>query len=154
EVVPETRWPKRQYFDPARAPGKMYVDRGGFLPEIDTFDAAFFGISAEEAASMDPQHRLLLELTWEALEHAGCVPATLAGSNTGVYVGIGSYDYAQRRGGGRDLAHIDGYVGTGNSGSAASGRIAYWLDLKGPSLSVDTACSSSLVALHLACQAL
>ncbi|WP_020500827.1 type I polyketide synthase, partial [Sciscionella marina] len=132
--------------------GTSYVDRGGFLDGAADFDAAFFGISPREAVSMDPQQRLLLETSWEALERGGIDPSSLTGSGTGVFVGTNGQDY------GRDLAKgiegIEGYLGTGVSGSVLSGRISYLLGLEGPSVTVDTACSASLVTLHLAVRAL
>ena len=130
----------------------MYTLEGGFIDAVDRFDAEFFGISPLEAASMDPQQRLLLELAWEALENAGHAPGRLAGSQTGVYVGLANNDYGRGLFARPDL--IDPYFSPGNAYSVASGRIAYVLGLQGPAVSIDTACSSSLVALHLACQAL
>ena len=134
-------------------PGKMSTRRGGFLDRIDGFDPQFFGIAPREAMVMDPQQRLLLEVSWEALEHAGIAPQRLAGSRTGVFVGICNYDYHQlllTRG----AEAIDAYVASGNAHSVASGRLAYLLGFQGPALSIDTACSASLVAIHAACQSL
>ena len=125
---------------------------GGFIADVDKFDPSFFGITPRETQRMDPQQRLLLEVSWEALENANIAPQSLAGSATGVFIGISSSDYNQ-------LQHhygteIDAYGGTGNAHSIAANRLSYFLDLKGPSLAVDTACSSSLVAVHLAGESL
>ncbi len=132
--------------------GKSYVFSAGQLKRIQEFDAQFFGISPREAEQMDPQQRLLLELSWEAMENAAVNPETLEGSDTAVYVGIASTDYAQRRM--DDFSSADAYSMTGSTASIASNRISYIFDLHGPSMSIDTACSSSLVALHQACNSI
>src|SRR5690606_13403928 len=130
-------------------PGKTSTRWGGFIEDPAAFDAALFGISPREAAGMDPQQRLLLELVWEALERAGEAPDRLAGSRTGVFVGISGSDYWElQKLGGHGV--VDAYTASGNAHSVAAGRISFVLGLHGPSLPVDTACSSSLVAVHLA----
>ncbi|MFI5007887.1 MAG: type I polyketide synthase, partial [Solirubrobacterales bacterium] len=152
--VPRDRWDLGAYYDPdPEVPGKMYSRFGAFIEGLDRFDAAFFGIAPREAARMDPQHRLLLEVAWEALESAGQVPERLAGSRTGVFVGITTSDYSQLLNrAGRD--GISAYDVTGNCLNFAAGRLAYVFGFQGPAFAVDSACSSSLVAVHLACQSL
>lgn len=151
--IPKGRWDINAFYDPeAATSGKMNTKWGGFLQEVARFDPSFFGISPREAEHMDPQQRLILEVTWEALENAGVVPKDLAGSQTGVFIGIGSYDYHKVLC--KDLSSIEAYSGTGSSNSIAANRLSYVLDLRGPSVAIDTACSSSLVAVHLATQSL
>ena len=153
--VPRDRWDADAFYDPdPAAPGKTSTRCGGFIKDVDRFDAAFFGIAPREAVAMDPQQRLLLEVTWEALEHAGQAPDRLGGSKTGVYVGMASGDYARLSLAQADPARIDAYYASGNAHSIAAGRLAYLLGLQGPSVTIDTACSSSLVAMHLAGQSL
>jgi acyl transferase domain-containing protein/trans-aconitate methyltransferase/acyl carrier protein len=153
--VPANRWDHAALYDPDPAtPERMNTRWGAFLDQLEKFDANFFGISPREAAQMDPQQRLLLEVAWEALEQAGQPMERLAGSRTGVFVGIHSqsndYCWLQLS----DRARIDAYTGTGTAHSIAPNRLSYFFDLQGPSLAVDTACSSSLVAVHLGCQSL
>lgn len=134
---------------------KGFVSRhGGFIDNVDRFDAPFFNISAREAEEMDPQQRFLLTLAWEALENAGMNPADLAGTRTGVFAGLFAHDYETLRIKGRGSEDFDGFFATGNSAAVAAGRLAYCLGFEGPALAVDTACSSSLVAVHLACRSL
>ena len=152
--IPSERWDVDAYYDPnPDAPGKMYTRRGGFLDCVDRFDPYFFGMSPREAVRTDPQQRLALEVSWEALEDAAIVPGNLKGSQTGVFLGITNHDYARivERGG---LESIDAYHLTGNCLNFAAGRIAYSFGLQGPTMAVDTACSSSGVTIHLACQSL
>jgi myxalamid-type polyketide synthase MxaE and MxaD len=151
--VPADRFDIEALYDRAPAtPGKVMSRWGGFLPDIQLFDAGCFGISPREAAFLDPQQRLLLKTAWEALEDAGQPIEDLAGSNTGVFVGLWLNDYEARLFGA--TAETEFYMTTGTGRYAASGRISYCFGLEGPSLTVDTACSSSLVAVHLACQSL
>ncbi len=150
--VPASRWDVAQYYDPdPTQPGKTNTRWGGFLEQIDAFDPHFFGIAPREAVTMDPQQRLLLEVAWEALEDSGQIPDRLRGSQTGVFIGIGTHDYSIRL---WQYPVNDPYATTGTGNCIAANRISYVFDFKGPSLAVDTACSSSLVAVHLACQSL
>ena len=152
--VPLDRWSAQRYFElDAELAAAKPVLHGAFLDGVDRFDAGFFGISRREAVSMDPQHRLVLEVCWEALEHAGYAPRSLKDSLTGVFVGITASDYWQHLRE-ADPKRLDVYIATGNSHNAAAGRVAFALGLQGPALAVDTACSSSLSAVHLACQSL
>jgi acyl transferase domain-containing protein/SAM-dependent methyltransferase/acyl carrier protein len=152
--VPFERWDVNRLFDPdPDKKGKISTRWGGFLRHVDRFDAAFFGISRREATSMDPQQRMLLETSWEALEHAGVAPRSLSGSQLGIFFGLATADYYQLlMQGGRES--VDGYTSTGSAHSIAAGRLAYVLGVHGPNMALDTACSSSLVAVHLACQSL
>ena len=154
--APESRWPTNAFLseDP-KAPGKMYTAQGGFLREpIDQFDANFFGITPNEAKAMDPQHRLLLEVAWEAFENAFQTPEKLKFSKTGVYIGISGDDYALNHRHSHNPASIDAYSITGSTFSTAAGRISYTFGLQGPCMALDTACSSSLVAIHQAIKSL
>ncbi|TSC24498.1 type I polyketide synthase [Corallococcus sp. Z5C101001] len=152
--VPRDRWDIDAWYSPdPDVPGRMHTRKGAFLSTRSEFDADFFGISPREAASLDPQQRLLLEVSWEALERAGMAPDQLAGSLTGVYVGLSTGDYAQLLDT-RPPESFDAYAFSGTAHSMAAGRLSYHLGLQGPSVALDAACASSLVAVHLACQAL
>lgn len=151
--IPPDRWDVEAFYDPEPSvPGKMSTRWGGFLPDIDQFDAVFFGISGREAQCMDPQQRLLVEVTWEAIENAGIPMESLAQSPTGVFVGISNSDYARLLH--DSVSDLTAYSATGTCLSIAANRLSYLFNLRGPSVAVDTACSSSLVAAHLACRSL
>jgi phthiocerol/phenolphthiocerol synthesis type-I polyketide synthase C len=151
--VPPGRWSFENHYHPDKShPGSSYTFKAGSLGDISQFDADFFGISPREAAVIDPQQRYLLEMTWEAFEHAGIRPSVLRKTDTGVFIGISSIDYSYRMG--DDLSCINASTATGNTSSIASNRISYTFDFQGPSISMDTACSSSMVAFHQACQAI
>ena len=151
--VPANRWDVEKFYDPdPSVPGKTYTRRGGFLEEVDKFDPLFFRISPREALEMDPQQRLMLELSWEALEDANLVPARLRGSATGVFFAFGAPEYVLPL---FDFpTRINSYTNTGWFPCILSNRVSYVFDFRGPSLSLDTACSSSLTAVHLACNSL
>lgn len=153
--VPSDRWDSGALYHPDyRVGGRLHVTQGGFIRDIDAFDADFFGISRVEAVRVDPQQRLLLETTFRAFEDAGLRLESLAGSRTGVYVGISSHDYGDLQQVYSERENLGQHTMQGGASSIAANRISYVFDLVGPSFAVDTACSSSLVALHLACRSL
>ncbi|MET4429817.1 sulfolipid-1 biosynthesis phthioceranic/hydroxyphthioceranic acid synthase [Mycolicibacterium sp. 624] len=152
-TVPLDRWDAEEYFDPEPGvPGRSVSKWGAFLDDVAGFDADFFGISEREATALDPQHRLLLETSWEAIEHAGIDPAAVANTLTGVFVGLTGADYQLLA---ADANAVEGPYGfTGSNFSLASGRIAYHLGAHGPAYTVDSACSSGLLTVHMACRSL
>ncbi|MBY0277005.1 acyltransferase domain-containing protein, partial [Candidatus Binatia bacterium] len=151
--LPAERWDLDANYDPVlQTPGKIHTRQGGFLENIDRFDAEFFGISPREAAVMDPQQRLALEVAWEAIEDAGLAAERLRGTQTGVFFGVSTFDYLLVAT--HDDVPSQPYGATGCAHSILAGRISYLLDLLGPSVAIDTACSSSLVAVDLACRTL
>ncbi len=151
--VPANRWDITQYYDPDRQKeDKIVSRRGGFLNDPRLFDAAFFKIPPIEAKQMDPQHRVFLEVAIRALNNANITLDSLKDTNTGVYCGLSTNDYSQLNH--KDKIHFDAYTCIGSAGSAAAGRLSYFLNLKGPCVTIDTACSSSMSALYLATTAL
>jgi myxalamid-type polyketide synthase MxaE and MxaD len=151
--TPRSRWDVDAVYDPdPSAPGKMSSRKGGFLPHLEEFDAAFFGITPREAPYVDPRQRLMLEIAWEALEDAGIPPGSLSGSQTGVFLATLTSDYGDILM--RDLRRAEAYSGPGTATCVIANRISYFLDLHGPSITLDTACSGSLIALHMACESL
>ncbi|MDH6243369.1 type I polyketide synthase [Mycobacterium sp. OTB74] len=152
--IPEDRFDIDEFYDPdQQTPGKIYTRSGGYLDSVDGFDPEFFGISPREAIWIDPQQRLMLEIAWEGLERAGYAPASLRGSRTGVFIGVGANEYSHLLSG-NSVENLEAHFITGNALNAISGRVAFTLGLEGPAVAVDTACSSSLVAVHQASQAL
>ncbi len=151
--ISQSRWPDESLFDPdPEAPAKLYTRSAALLDNIEEFDASFYGISSFEAETLDPQHRLFLEVAWEAFEDAAIAPQDLVGTNTGVFVGTMNLDYAHYLT--KKPENIHALFSVGNALSTASGRLSYFFGVKGPAVSVDTACSTSLVTVHLAIQAL
>lgn len=152
--IPESRWNAGEYYsEDEETPGKMYCRKGGFLQvPVDAFDAGFFNITPKEASALDPQQRLVLELTYEAFENGGIDITKYQGTNTGVYLGMSTTEYIMSHLYSGDLTTIDAYSLTGACMSTACGRISYTFGFEGPCISVDTACSSSLSALHIACE--
>lgn len=152
-MVPAERWEHYNAANSQNARALLHVTRNGaFLTNAAGFDAEFFGVTPREAELMDPQQRITLEVVWQALEHAGIPPGSLAGTDTGVFVGVGSDDYGRQML--EDLPRIEAWTGIGAAMCGVANRVSYVLDLRGPSLAVDTACSASLVAIHLACTSL
>jgi acyl transferase domain-containing protein/thioesterase domain-containing protein/NAD(P)-dependent dehydrogenase (short-subunit alcohol dehydrogenase family)/acyl carrier protein len=152
--VPPDRWDLTRYFSPVRKPGNLYVRKGGFLSDVDRYDAAFFGISPREAAHLDPQQRLLLEVGWETFEDAGILPSAHAGRNVGVYIGLFNHDYESIHHSPSETRLMGTHSPAGIMACVTANRLSYLFDFRGPSMAVDTACSSSLVAIHLACRSL
>ncbi|WP_281560621.1 type I polyketide synthase [Thalassomonas sp. RHCl1] len=153
--VPGARWDLEQFYALDReAFGKMYSRCGGFVEDIFGFDAGFFGISPREAQTMDPHQRILLEVCWETLEYANILPSSLAGSNTGVFIGVSSMDQIVNQFGEARLTDVGPYHGSGCALAPIAGRVSYNFGFNGPSMVVDTACSSSLLSLHLAAESL
>ena len=153
--IPGDRWDIDEHYSPeVGAPGKIYVRQGYYLDNIDQFDPQFFGLSPREAESLDPQQRLVMEVCWETLEHAGIAPSSLKGGNTGVFVGQYWDDYSSQRIYSTDNIEIDRYAQLSALRGLTAGRICHILDSHGPAIQLDTACSSSSLAVHLACQSL
>lgn len=153
--TPPDRWDVDRFYSPKpQQPGRISARRGGYLDEVDTFDAAFFGISGRIAEQMDPQQRQLLEVAWETFEDAGVLPGACAGTRTGVFIGACSQDYGALQSAPGEVEGLGPHSATGTFMSIVSNRLSYTFDLRGPSMTIDTACSSSLVAVHLAVQSL
>lgn len=154
-AVPQNRWSSEAFYNQDRNfKGKTVSKYGGFVDNIDKFDAQFFGITPREAPFMDPQQRLLLEASWEAMEDAGMVVEHYAGKDVGVFLGAFTLDYKILQFGGSNYDLIDVHTATGTMMTMIANRISFQYDFMGPSMAVDTACSSSLVSIHLACQSI
>jgi acyl transferase domain-containing protein len=150
--VPTQRWDVNNFYRPDGAPGSMNTRRGHFIDKVDVFDNDFFGIAPVEAAALDPQQRLLLQTSWRALEDAGINPRSLAGTPTGVFVGVMSSEWSSLQL--LDFAAVGPFLGTGSGYFMTANRVSYHLGLNGPSVAIDSACSSSLTAIHQGCAAL
>jgi acyl transferase domain-containing protein len=152
--IPDDRWFKKLYDpDPAK-PGKIHIKQFGFIDNIDKFDSSFFDISPVELENIDPQQRILLEVTYEAFENAGMDVSKLAGTNTAVFMGVDNVDYQSRNYRTRDYTKVNPYSYTGHCYAALSGRIAYLMGFNGPNFTLDTGCSSALTAAHVGCMSL
>ena len=153
--IPADRWNSNAKYAPDfKTAGKISVKRGGFIKDIDKFDASFFGISPLEASRMDPQQRMILELSYEALENSGLTMKELDGSRTSVFIGISSHDYGDIQNSPVEQVNIGAHTNLGSALCITANRISYFYNLKGPSMALDTACSSSLNAVHLACRSI
>ncbi len=149
--VPPERWDHSIFYHPEPGkPGKTVARQAGFITDIDKFDNGFFGISPREAAQMDPQHRLLLEVSWEALDDAGIPLGSIAGSRTAVFMGVSAHEYGLLQ----TIESIGTHSSIGQAACMVANRLSYAYDLIGPSVAVDTACSSALVAVHMACNSI
>ncbi|MDT5280882.1 MAG: hypothetical protein QOJ20_2077, partial [Mycobacterium sp.] len=150
--VPTQRWDVDTFYQPDGLPGSMNTRRGHFIDKVDAFDNDFFGIAPIEAAALDPQQRLLLQSSWRAIEDAGIDPRSLAGTPTGVFVGVMSSEWSSLQL--LDFADVSPFLGTGSGYFMTANRVSYHLGLTGPSVAIDSACSSSLTAIHQGCAAL
>ena len=151
--VPPSRWNNDAFYGgPTPLLGKTRATQGGFLDRVDEFDAGFFAIPEKEAAQIDPQHRVLLEVTCEALEDSGTPARRIQGTRTGVFVGIANLDYGVLQF--SDLSTTGAFSAVNSKHYMAANRISYFLDLKGPSIAMDAACATSLYAVHMACQSI
>jgi len=154
DLIPESRWDRERTYDPdPEKPGKINTRYGGFIEGIELFDNDFFRIPGEEARQMDPQQRIMLELAYEAFADAGLPPTEMAGTDTGVFVGVMSNDYLRYQTV-DDCRLIDRYTGAGSGYCMIANRISYQFNLHGPSMAIDSACSSSLISTFIACQSL